>query len=255
MELNLKGKNVIVTGGSRGLGKAIGAAFAAGGANVVLNYTANADAANAAAGEIAGKHGVKAIAIKADVADEASVAKLFDGAEGALGPVDILVNNAGVCPVTMIVDTTYDEWLNVMDINVNGIFLTCREFARRLIAQKRGGWITNITSQAAFNGSKRGKTHYSASKGAVVSFTISFAKEVAEHGIYVNAVAPGMMLTDMTRETLAGEGEMEKYGKQIPLGRLAGLDEIARAVLFMSSEASSYSTGSIFDATGGLMSR
>lgn len=118
-----------------------------------------------------------------------------------------------------------------------------------------GGRIVNIASQAAFNGAKRGKTPYSASKGAVVSFTISFAKEVAKYGIYVNSVAPGMMLTDLTRVTLEQENEIEKYNASITLGRLGELDETALAVLFLASDAASYSTGTVLDVSGGIMSR
>jgi len=257
MDLKLKGKRVIVTGGTRGLGRAISEAFAREGAAVAMNYSSRSDTADVALSELLKMYPALTITlIKADITVESQVQALYDEAEKKLGgSIDILVNNAGICPVTMILDTSYEVWKRVMDVNMNAIFLTSKEFARRRIESSGGGRITNIVSQAAFNGSKRGKTHYSTSKGAAVSFTLSFAKEVASYGIYVNAVAPGMMFTDLTRETLLEEGELEKYNKAIPLGRLAEVDEVADAVLFLSSDAASYSTGSIFDASGGIMSR
>jgi len=257
MDLILSGKRVIVTGGTRGLGRAISEAFARGGAAVAMNYASNTQSAQEALNDICEKYPALTISlIKADITDEEQVRTLFDEAEKKLGgPIDILINNAGICPVCMILDTTYEVWKNVMDININAIFLTSKEFTRRRVEAGGGGRITNIVSQAAFNGSSRGKTHYSTTKGAAVSFTLSFAKEVAKYGIYVNAIAPGMMLTDLTRETLKQEGEVERYNKSIPVGRLAEVDEIADAVLFLSSEVASYTTGSTFDASGGIMSR
>ena len=256
MDLNLSGKRVLVTGGNSGLGKAICEAFALEGASIAMNYIVDPEKTEQILGDIVRKNGIAGVAVKADVTDEDQVRLMFDEAEAALGGrIDILVNNAGICPVTMILDTSYEVWKKVMDVNVNAIFLTSKEFAKRRIESGGGGKITNIVSQAAFNGSKRGKTHYSTSKGAAVSFTISFAKEVAQHRIFVNGVAPGMIFTEMTRETLLEKGEVEKYNASIPVGRIASAEEIADSVLFISSDVASYSTGSIFDVTGGLMSR
>lgn len=255
MDLNLKGKTAIVTGGARGLGTSICAALAAEGVNIVLNYVSSGEAAQRMAEEFAQKYGVKVLPVKANVSYENEVQDMFDQAAEKFDSVDILVNNAGICPVIKVTDISYSQWKEVMDINVNGVFLTCRAFARACMKAGKGGRIVNIVSQAAFNGSKRGKTHYACSKGAIVSFTVSFAKEVAADGIYVNAVAPGMILTDMTRETLMESGEMEKYNATIPLGRLADPAEIAHSVVFLASEAASYCTGSVFDVSGGMISR
>lgn len=253
--MHIRGKVALVTGGSRGLGAAICRALAAEGASVAVNYASAREKAEAVAAELTQQHGVKAAVFGADVTDETQVCSLFDRVEVELGPVDILVNNAGICPVVSIVDTEFEEWQQVLRSNVDSVFLCSREFARRRIALGQGGRIVNIVSQAAYNGSKRGKTPYSASKGAVVSFTVSFAKEVAKDGIYVNAVAPGMMDTDMVAETLALPHEREKYNASIPLGRLGTVEEVARMVTFLCAETASYSTGGVFDATGGLMSR
>ena len=255
MNLNLQGKVAIVTGGSRGLGASICQALAQEGANIAVNYATSADKAEGVVNEIVKGYGIKAIAIQADVSCESDVVRLFSKTRDSLGPVDILINNAGICPVRMIVDTDFEEWKRVMEVNVNSMFLTCREFARRNIQSGKPGRIVNIVSQAAFNGSKNGKTPYSCSKGAEVSFTISFAKEVARYGIYVNAIAPGMMCTDLTRASLETESDIEKYNSAIPIGRLGNPCEIADAIVFLASNVASYSTGSVFDATGGIMSR
>lgn len=255
MDLMLRGKVALVTGGSRGLGAAVCRALAAEGAGVAVNYASSREKAEAVADALKRDFSVPAAAIGADVSDEAQAEALFDEAARRLGVVDILVNNAGICPVVNIVDLEFSQWRRVMGANLDSVFLCSRAFARRLIEAGRPGRIVNIVSQAAFNGSKRGKTPYSASKGAVVSFTVSFAKEVARHGILVNAVAPGMMDTDMVAQTLEIPGEREKYAAAIPLGRLGAVEEVARMVAFLAGDAASYSTGGVFDVTGGMMSR
>jgi 3-oxoacyl-[acyl-carrier protein] reductase len=255
MELDLKNKTAIVTGGSRGLGKAICEALAAEGVNIVLNYVSDEKRAVGAAGQIAREYGVRVLPVMANVASEADVAALFERTKKEFGEADILVNNAGICPVKMIADTSYDEWKQVMDINVGGIFLTSRAFMKGCIVAKKGGRVVNIVSQSAFNGSKRGKTHYATSKGAAVSFTISFAKEVSAYGINVNAVSPGLMVTDMTSEMLKAAGEMDKYKAAIPKGRPAQTAEVAQAVVYLCGSASGYITGSIMDVSGGMAGR
>jgi len=256
MDLKLEGKRVIVTGGTRGLGKAISEAFAREGASVAMNFVGGEENAEKTLDELRDKYGTLLTAIKADITVEEQARMVFDEAEKALGgPIDILINNAGICPVTLVLDTPYELWKRVIDVNFNAVFLMSKEFVNRRIGAGSGGRITNIVSQAAFNGSKRGKTHYAASKGALVTFTLSFAKEVAKYGIFVNAVAPGMMFTDLTKETLLEAGEQEKYNAAITIGRIAEVDEVAESVLFISSDVASYSTGSIFDVSGGMMSR
>lgn len=258
MDLKLKGKKAIVTGGARGLGAGICRSLAREGVDVVVNYAhANSDERAAAVAEgLRAEYGVNALGCRADVSREEGVAALFDAAETAFGgPVDILVNNAGICPVINIVDTSYETWREVMDINVDAVFLTCRELARRNIPRNHGGRIVNISSQAAYNGSKNGKTHYSASKGAVVSFGVSFAKEVAKYGIYINTVLPGMLLTELTRITLTDEEAVKKYTSALTLGRLGEITEVGDMVVFLASDLASYSTGAVFDITGGMMSR
>lgn len=253
MDLKLKGKSAIVTGGAQGLGKAVCLCLASEGVNVAVNYRNSAVKAQETVEEIKTVYGVDAFAMRADISVEQDVKDLFSAAVERFGQLDIMVNNSGVCPVTMIKDTDFEEWKMVMDTNLSGTFLTNREMVNTLIDSGRPGAIINIVSSAAFIGSKRGKTAYSASKGGVVTFTHSLAKEVAQYGIRVNSVAPGLMYTAMTAEVL--DAEEEKYNKSIPIGRIGKVEEVARMVVLTASDASAYMTGALVDVTGGLISR
>lgn len=253
MDLKLNGKSAIVTGGAQGLGKAICISLAAEGVNVAVNYRTNAQKAEETVKELIDVYGVDAFAYKTDITVEKEVEDLFETAMQRFGQLDILVNNSGVCPVTMIKDMSYEEWQMVMNTNLSGTFLTNREMINVLIDAERPGSIVNIVSSAAFIGSKRGKTHYSASKGGVLTFTTSLAKEVAEYNIRVNAVAPGLMYTQMTAKVL--DAEMDKYNKSIPIGRIATVEEVANVVTLTASDASSYVTGAVVDVTGGMIGR
>lgn len=255
MVLNLQGKIAIVTGASRGLGKAIALRLAEEGVHIVVNFKGNADKAEETAESIRKQYPVKVIAIRADVANEADVARLFAETEEKLGPADILINNAGINPISMVYDMELGEWNDIINTNLTGTFLACREMVRHLMDTGRKGCIVNITSQAAFNGSKSGKSHYAASKGGVASFTISLAKEVAHLGIRVNAVSPGLMYTDMTQCILDTPEKIARYNNQIPAGRVADVDEVARIAVFLASDISSYMNGSIVDVSGGLGGR
>jgi 3-oxoacyl-[acyl-carrier protein] reductase len=253
MDLGLTGKNAIVTGGSHGLGKAVCLSLAAEGVSVAVNYNRNAEKAAELQAELQRVHGVGACVIQADVAAECDIVRLFDEVEAALGPIDILVNNAGVCPVCLIKDMSEEVWSRTIQTNLTGTFLTSREMVRRLLAQDRPGRIVNIVSPAAFYGSSSGKTHYAASKAGVVALTVSLAREVAAQGIAVNAVAPGMMLTEMTAETLRVNAD--RYRASIPLGRIAETAEVADVITFLASEKSAYITGATVDVSGGLLMR
>lgn len=253
MDLELKGKVALVTGGSHGLGRDICLTLASEGAFLAVNYRKNPELTDKLVQEIKEKYQVNAIGVMGDVTVEEDVKRMFQEILSNFKRIDILVNNAGICPITMVREMTLEEWENVIRTNLAGTFLTCREMVNTLIALKVSGKIVNIASQSAFNGSKTGKSHYAASKGGVVSFTVSLAKEVAAFGIHVNAVAPGMMYTEMTAETL--DKNMEKYRREIPIGRIAETDEVAKVVTFLCSGASSYITGATIDVSGGITGR
>jgi 3-oxoacyl-[acyl-carrier protein] reductase len=258
MELNLRGKRAIVTGASRGLGAGIAKVLAREGVDVLINYAhrESGEKARAVSQGLIRDHRVRSAVYMADVSREEEIVPLFDAAEKALeGPVTILINNAGICPHVNIVDSDFKSWKDCMAVNVDSMFLCCREFIKRIILRKCGGRIINIASQAAFNGSKNGKTHYSASKGAVVSFGISLAKEVARYNIFVNTLCPGMLLTELTSVTLKDEEAVKKYNQNLLLGRLEEVSEVGEMAAFLASDAASYSTGAVFDITGGMMSR
>jgi 3-oxoacyl-[acyl-carrier protein] reductase len=253
MDLGLAGKTALVTGGARGLGEAICRALAAEGATVAVNHRGSPERAQAVVERIAASGG-KAFPVSGDVTREEEVRGMFRlAAELASGPVDILVNNAGICPVTLVEDTSEEEWEAVIRTNLTSTFLASREMVRALKAAGRGGAIVNIVSPAAFIGSASGKAHYAASKAGVVAFTVSLARETARRGVRVNAVAPGVMYTDMMTETL--KSQEAKYNAQIPLGRIAQPQEIADVVVFLASERARYVTGATLDASGGLLMR
>ena len=260
MNLNLKDKVGLVTGGSRGLGKAICFALAAEGAKVLVNYYRSADGkvdladeAAAVVEKIKATHGAQALAVPADVSSEADIIAMFDQAREGLGPVDVLVNNAAYCPVVPTVEISEQEWNYAFQVNMTGTFLGSRELVRRLLASGRTGRIVNISSQAAFRGSRSGKSAYDASKGAIVAFTVSLAREMAPHGIGVNAVAPGLMYTEMLAPYV--DADPEKFAARLPIGRLGLPEEVANVVTFLCSDRSSFMTGATVDVSGGMLMR
>ena len=253
MDLNLKDKVALVTGGSRGLGRAICLSLAAEGAHVAVNYHRYPEMAKNIIEEIESSYGSKAVAVPGDVGHEDNVRDIFNLVEKRLSPVEILVNNAAICPTRMVKDMEIDEWNQTLQVNLTGTFLVCREMVKRLTSAGQTGRIVNIVSQAAFRGSTTGHSPYDASKGGMVSFTVSLAREVALQGIAVNAVAPGMILTDMVAEVI--KKDEAKYLNRIPLHRIARPEEIASVVCFLASNRSSYMTGATVDVSGGMLMR
>jgi 3-oxoacyl-[acyl-carrier protein] reductase len=253
MDLRLKDRVAIVTGGSRGLGRAISLGLAAEGAKVLVNYRQDARKAQALVDEITSSFGVEAAAVRADVSIETDVVQLFQLAEEALSQVDVLVNNAGIWPAAYVKEMAREQWDRTLAVNLTGPFLTCREAVRRWTAAGRTGRIVNVSSQAAFRGSTSGHADYASSKAGLVAFTVSLAREVAPLGIHVNAVAAGMMATDIARDAL--EQNEQAYLRRIPLGRIADPGEIARVVVFLASDRASYMTGATLNVTGGMLMR
>jgi 3-oxoacyl-[acyl-carrier protein] reductase len=260
MDLHLKDKVALVTGGSRGLGRAICLALAAEGAKVAVNYFRNAekgvdlaDEADAVVRQITETCGTEAMAVPADLANEDDIHEMYRLIEERFPQVDILVNNAAALGSGPITSYTQEQWNYIFQVNVTGAFIASRELVRRLLARGRTGRIVNIVSQAAFLGSTSGHLPYDCSKGAMVSFTRALARELAPKGIHVNAVAPGMIRTEMVAARLAEH--KDEYLARIPLGRIASPEEVAGIVAFLASDAAGYMTGTTLDVTGGMMMR
>lgn len=252
MELNLKNKVALVTGGGRGIGKAICLGLAAEGVRVGVNDVRK-EAAVEVAEEIKKKHGIDALALYGDLSKETDIPPMFDALEKAFGGVDVLVNNAAYLPSGPIANYTTEEWEKTFKINVTACFVASKEIVRRLMEKQKPGRIITIVSQAAFRGSTSGHLPYDASKGAMVSFTIALAREVSKHGITVTAVAPGLVRTDMV--AAIWEKNKDRYLANIPLQRIAEPEEIANVVTFLASDAAGYMTGTTVDVSGGMMMR
>lgn len=250
MDLHLHNKVALVTGATRGLGKAIALSLAAEGASIAINYRREPEVAQALAAEASQRFGVRALAVMGDVSSEPDVAAMYDQIQRELGMVEILVNNAAYCPTAPVAELSLETWEQTFRVNMTGTFLCCKHMVQRLLAANRAGKIVNISSQAAFRGSQSGHAPYDASKGSIISFTISLARELAGKGFNVNCVAPGMMLTEMVLEKVTRN--YEKYIERIPLRRIGKVEEIADVVTFLCSDRAAYMTGATVDVSGGL---
>ena len=246
MDLMLNNKTALITGGAGGLGGAIARGLRAEGVHLII---------------LDMKPEEEARRILSDLGDfdyiQADLSNL-DQTQTALGSalemckeVDILVNCAGLWPTNFVKDTPVDEWLITLNINLNSAFVLSRDFVNHRLSLEKTGVILNITSQAAFGGATSGHAHYAAAKAALVNFTRSLAREVAPSGIRVNALAPGMMATDMSAQALAER--QEEYEDRIPLGRIASCDEIADVAVFLCSPRAGYMTGATVDVSGGML--
>jgi 3-oxoacyl-[acyl-carrier protein] reductase len=243
----LTDKVAIVTGASRGIGRAIALALAEQGAQVVVNYASSSQAAEQVVAEITAAGG-QAMAVVGDVSQADQVDALVKAAMDQWGRVDVLVNNAGITRDTLLLRMNPDDWQAVIDLNLTGVFL-CTRAVSKIMLKQRSGRIVNITSVAGQMGNP-GQANYSAAKAGVIGFTKTVAKELATRAITVNAVAPGFIATDMTADLKSTE-EILKF---IPLARFGQPEEIAGMVRFLAADpAAAYITGQVFNVDGGMV--
>ena len=245
--MDFAGKTAVVTGGSRGLGRAICLELAKGGANVVLCYAGNEAAASetVAACEALG---AKALAVRCDVAKADEVKALMDAAVQAFGRIDILVNNAGITRDGLLMMMKEEDFDAVINANLKGAFL-CMKAVSRLMMKQRYGRIVNLSSVVGLRGNA-GQVNYAASKAGVIGMTKSLAKELATRGVTVNAVAPGFIDTDMT--AAMPQAAREATLASIPMGRMGAPEDVAKAVAFLASDEAAYVTGQVLAVDGGM---
>ena len=244
--MNFTDKKVLVTGSGGGIGKSIALLLADMGADIAVNDV-SVENAEQTAGEIMAK-GRKALVSDANVVNPAEVKDMFDSIAAEFGRLDILVNNAGITRDSLLADLEEDDWDQVMNVNLKGVFLCCK-YAAKMMSEQQYGKIVNISSASALMGNV-GQVNYAASKGGVISLTRTLAKELARFKINVNAVAPGYIRTPMTR---AVPEKVETYLiSQIPLRRAGKPEEVANAVAFLASDMAEYITGQILSINGGM---
>jgi len=240
-------KTIVITGGSRGIGRALCLAFAGPGTEIFFNYSSSGDEAAETCRQVeaAGGHSTAACA---DVADEDAMSAFFKRVVDETGRIDVLVNNAGITRDGLILRMRLTDWDSVMAVNLKGAFI-CTKLAAKTMVRRRYGRIINITSIAGITGNP-GQTNYSAAKAGLVGLTRSTARELASRNITVNAIAPGYVETDMTAGI--GEEEKAKIFSQIPLGRPGTPEDVAMTAYFLASDAASYITGQVIHVNGGM---
>jgi 3-oxoacyl-[acyl-carrier protein] reductase len=246
----LEGKVALVTGGSRGIGRAIGVALGRLGAKVIVNYAANESAAAEAAAAIVAAGGA-AVTKRFDVADAAAVDAAFKEIGASEGGLHILVNNAGIAVNTLVLGAKDASWQRAIDVNLNGTFYCCRAALRMVLKAKDAGRIINIASITGESGSA-GQAPYVAAKAGVIGLTKTLAKEYASRGVTVNAVSPGYIDTDMTANELP-EARRAELIRDIPLGRVGKPEDVAAAVAYLAGPNASYVTGQVLRVNGGLL--
>lgn len=252
MDLGLRGKTAIITGGARGIGAGISEVLAQEGANLVINYHSSPEECQAFADKMAAQYGVRTVAIQADIRYQEEIDKVFEAAIDAFGGVDLLVNNAGVMGKVPVQDMPKSEWDRFMDTNLTALFLTSQTFIRHCLAENKGGRCVNVLSKSAVSTNSTGNVHYMASKGGGLMLTKGLANEMTKHGIYFNAIMPGYVVSHGT-EFDKGTEEAERKRLMIPTQKYGTPIEMGYVTAFLLSDKASQMAGAIVDCTGGLL--
>jgi len=248
--MRLKDKIAVVTGGGRGIGRGVSLAFAREGADVLVNYTSKSKAADEVVAEIE-KMGRKALAVKADVASSAEAQNMVNMAIERLGGLDILVNNAGISIPALLLHMTEEQWDRVINVHLKGTF-NCTQAAARYMKEKNYGKIINVISTAGIFGTF-GQINYASAKAGIIGFTKSASRELARYKINVNAICPGVTLTDMSDKVRTDPKLKEIYFQRIQLGRYTEPEEVAPAFVFLASDEAGYITGHVLNVDGGYI--
>lgn len=242
------GRTVLITGASRGIGRAAAVTFAKNGFNVAVNYRQSDDKANVLISELKG-YGVKAAAYRADVADKSAVLEMFRKAEAELGKITVLVNNAGIAEQALFTDISEEMWDRMFDVNVKGAY-NCTQAALPSMIHEKYGRIVNVSSMWGISGASC-EVHYSASKAALIGFTKALAKEVGLSGITVNCIAPGVIETDMN--SAIPKEIMDTLKADTPLNRIGTPEDAAEAIFFLASDKAGFITGQVLSVDGGFI--
>lgn len=242
------GRTVLITGASRGIGRAAAVIFAKNGFNVAVNYCQSEDKAKSLIDELKG-YGVKAAAYRADVSDKSAVMEMFRKVKAELGEISVLVNNAGIAEQALFSDITEKMWDRMFDVNVKGAY-NCTQAALPSMIHEKYGRIVNVSSMWGISGASC-EVHYSASKAALIGFTKALAKEVGLSGITVNCIAPGVIETDMNASI--SEEEMNVLKEDTPLNRIGTPEDAAEAIFFLSSDKAGFITGQVLSVDGGFI--
>lgn len=252
MDLNLKGKVAIVTGGGSGLGAGISEVLAEEGVNVIVNYIVDEENVLKFVDTLNATYKTQCTAMYGDISKAEDIDQIINKAIEQYGQIDILVNNAGIWPTDDILEMTDEAWKKVIDINLTGIFLFSKRVAIYMRDKNIRGRIINITSKSGLSYSTGGHGHYASAKAGAIMLTRVMAREISQYGINIVGIAPGMVRTPMNTKQLANGGE-ERYLKRIPVGRISEPREVAYTVAFVASDKADFITGTTLDVTGGML--